>query len=206
MKRLFLFTALAFSTAVMAQDDDVDAAFISQGNFELTGSFFLNFDDSESNNSINRNSFSIGIIPQIGYAINDDLVLGLGTGFTYSEGESENESRTDEFEGYSYTIAPYIKKYFSLTETFALDIQGELSYSYSEQEGLLDLSSDRFFIGLRPAVNYKINRNLALRAQIGSLGYSLLENKVRGQEIFSRNNFGLSLNAEDVNFGLTYFF
>jgi hypothetical protein len=108
------------------------------------------------------------VVPQLGYAIKEDMVIGLGIGYGASASETENAM---DFEGNTFIIAPYTKKYISLSECFALNLHAEVSYATKDCESSGETSTaETFFIGLRPGVSYRMNPKFVLQAQIGSLG------------------------------------
>ncbi len=214
MKQIILLAALLVAAASVAQTES--PTFITSGTYELTGSLNLRFSDFERTQQnvgvVNTSKrTNIGFAPQLGYALKDNLVLGLGLSYQYSKDESGSETSSDEFNRSQYGIATYLKKYFSVNEKLALNLQGEVRYSWADLNGRslvinADNSSNQIFVGFRPGVAYRINNRFAMQAQLGALGYFRNSNKFDSDFESTTNGFELSLNAQDFNFGLTYFF
>lgn len=206
MKKILFFLMLSVTAISFAQEESL--LFISKGTFELSGSFSINALDSEQEAGISsRQSFSLTVSPQLGVAISDDFILGLGLGFNYAESELTDGDFNNEFNARRYSIAPYAKKYFSITKSFAFNIQGEINYSFRDSN--IDpsgLNSRDWFIGFRPGLNFRLNDKFALQAQLGTLGYSRSINALDTNNESSTNNFGFNLSTEQLNFGLLFFF
>ena len=202
MKQLStLIIASLLSITAFSQENSNDDNFISKGTFELTGGFSLSTTDYENTlSNIDGRSLSLSLFPEIGYAISDDLVLGTRVGLTYSENElSGGNNQISRF----YSFAPYLKKYFSISDRFAIDIQGEVEYTITNNSE--DSEGDIIAIGMRPGLNYRFNKSLGFSAQIGFLGYQSRNDENEFDESKS-SRFNASLNASDFRVALTYFF
>ncbi|MDP5100988.1 MAG: autotransporter outer membrane beta-barrel domain-containing protein [Nonlabens sp.] len=222
MKKIIFSITLLIAAISLAQTES--PSFITSGTYELIGSINVGFSDSERTEQnvgvVNTSTrTNIGFAPQLGYALKDNLVLGLGLSYQYSKGESFSETSSDDFNASQYGIATYLKKYFSINEKLALSLQGEVRYSWSEsdqdrnftQPGVTPLfnsesSSNQLFVGFRPGIAYRINNRFAMQAQLGALGYFRNSNKFDNDFESTANVFELSLNTQDFNLGLTYFF
>ncbi|AGC76885.1 opacity protein-like surface antigen [Nonlabens dokdonensis] len=203
---IYLFTFLL--TAITAAQEET-TSFINRGGYELNGS--LSFSTSKINRENGFQSESRGTLiifrPQLGYAVKNDFVLGLGLGFSYSESRNETANVDDINSSTSYAITPFVKKYFNISKNFAFNLQGEIGYSLSSinstNNQLEDNSSNEISLGIRPGISYRINEKLALQSQIGFLGYSQgnLDN-----DDTTVSSFNVSLNAQDFTIGISYFF
>lgn len=222
MFRFIPFILLFTTLTAVAQTEK--PSFINLGSYELTGSLNVGFTDSEgTEQNVGVMSTSsrtiIGFAPQLGYALKDNLVLGIGLSYQYTKDKSFSVDSRNDFNASQYGIATYLKKYFSVNEKLALSLQGEVSYSWNDsnqdnsisQPGVTptfnsETSSNQIFVGFRPGIAYRMNNRFALQAQLGSLGYFRSSNE--GSEGFesTANGFNLSLNTQDFNLGLTYFF
>ncbi len=204
MKQLSTFLlASLLSFSLIAQDDTADTNFISKGTFELTGG--INFRTTNFENEdlgVEDDVFSIGLFPELGYAINDDLVLGSRLGFSYFENKRDN---TDELITRYFSIAAFAKKYFPITEKFAFDLQGEFELATSNDN--FDAETDIISIGIRPGLNYRLSPSLGFSAEVGFVRY---RSEKRESELEFQNSesqgFIASLNASDFRVALTYFF
>ena len=76
--------------------------------------------------------------------------------------------------------------------------------NYNSQETGPDVKVNTFTIAVAPGVNYFVSDAFALRATVGSLGYTSAKADTDGAESVSQ--FGLNLNLSNINFGMTYKF
>ncbi|CAM1339645.1 outer membrane beta-barrel protein [Tenacibaculum aestuarii] len=208
MKKLLLCTMLfAFSLANAQEKKDNEKLTIEKGTWYTAGNFSIGKSSNEFEGSPETSKyFSFNFSPKVGYTINDNLIIGLGVGYGYSKSESGNGIG----KGNSYQIFPYIKKHFPLGKKLTISLQGEFSYNYSEfSDNSLpnpnERNSNQYFIGIRPGMTYFLNKNIALEANIGSLGYSktdLNENNFPDRE---SDTFQFNINSTDLMFGLSYY-
>ncbi|MGB5982613.1 MAG: outer membrane beta-barrel protein [Nonlabens sp.] len=204
MKKL-LTTLLCSAIAglAFAQDDTDQSSFISQGTFELTGGISLNYSDFEDRNSDRESdNYGFSLFPELGYAINDDLVLGLQLGFNYNEGNTTGDFDNTNINR-SYSFTPLIKKYFLISDRFAFDLQGEVGYRISNNNR--DVERTEWSAGVRPGLNYRLSESLGFSTQIGFLGYRNRDSEADFDDSKSQS-FNLNLNSSDFRVALTYFF
>ncbi len=219
MKKI-LFAFALFSAGVFTTQGQTDDKFtIEKGTWNLTGSvaFGLRNDDMESSDTSRTSDYSSFLLrPSAGYAVGNNLVVGLGIAYenrdeesTYVSGGSVSES---ELKTNTYGIFPYVRKYFGLSQNLALSLQGEVGYSRSEIEhtsggisNLTDVERDAFFFGIRPGLTFFLSKRFALETNLGSLGYTMTNSKNDDSESDS-NRFSLNLNPSDLFFGLSYYF
>lgn len=203
MKNLLLIAVFFAAVATSHAQDDAENVFITKGTYELGGSFSLGFNKSEIKDVDSENqNFFMNISPNLGYAIKDNLLIGLRTGFNYSEATRSFDGNLD-FATRGYSFAPYLKKYFSITEKFAFSLQGEAGLGFASSD---DRRSTQLQIGVRPGLNYRLSNRLAFNTQIGFLGYN--NEKTEGDNGFERNSnrFNVTLNNADFLVGINYFF
>lgn len=214
MKKLSTILVLLFTTLIFAQEKE-DNTFIEKGVWSLEGDFSVNTRQNENfyeNNKTSRDVFSFGIAPKIGYAISDDLILGLGIGYNYSKSDVEHDQALIVYlsKSNSLSIFPYIKKFIPVTEKFAFHLQGEASYStgsitYEDNDTIDTYDSDHesYFVGIRPGINYKLTNNILIQASFGSLGYDYVTQESDSTERSKASSFGLNLSSSSLFFGMT---
>lgn len=202
MKQLSTFIiAGLLSITAFSQEDSTNENFISKGTFELTGGISFNTNNFENEDiGFEADNLALGLSPELGYAISNDLVVGTRLGFFYNENGTEN---TTEFVSRTYSVAAYLKKYFPVTEKFALDLQGEVEYDISNNNQ--DSEIDVLSVGLRPGLNYRLTDSLGFSAEIGFFGYRYQKSD-RDFDNSTSRGFNASLNASDFRVALTYFF
>lgn len=232
MKNGILFSVLICSLTVIAQDPDEEKLIIEKGTWNVGGNLSVTFSDNENafnqqENLNNSKNFNITIVPNIGYAIGKNLMLGANVGVGFGTGDSS--SRTGGFpdnqfsaesESTSWNIAPYVRAFLPVGKRTAFYVQGEVGYSTSknssssEQNGFINTNESRntgYSAGLRPGLTYFMTNRLALETQLGFLGYSTntFESKDENDTVSGtseNSNFGFNFNPSQIFFGLSYYF
>lgn len=210
MRKLFTLLLLTFTTLLSAQENE-DLFKIEKGTWVVEGSFSLfteNIESTSESNSTNDNvNFSIS--PRIGYTLSDNLVLGLGLSYSYLKFETSREGNliNSVRETNSISFTPYLKKFFPLSENFALNLQAETSYTRGNSETTNssfqnESDIDSFFIGLRPGVNYSISDSFLLQASFGSLGYTNSRTETNDVNVQKSNAFRFNLGTSSLFFGV----
>lgn len=225
MKNIILILTLFTCTVSFSQKKKGDFL-IKKKTTEITGDISLLIGDDNYNSETfysgsERQTFSLSFSPNFGYAIKDNLIVGIGAryGHSYSkqifydEEFSENKSNSN-----LYSVFPYIKKYFPLGKKVALSLRGEIGYSHLDQEyygyspdALVVITSnkhDDYFIGLRPGVNLFITPKIMLKANLGYIGYTTSERiyNIGNENEREHNNkeFNFLLNSTQFSAGLTF--
>lgn len=215
MKKLLALFLLA-NASLFAQQDKENFSTIEKGTWTIGGQMsFQSFKENLNFNSNDqeRKTTQFSINPNASYAISENLLLGGIIGYTYNKAESGNPFTPNSTIN-NYRIGTYLKKYISIINNFAFNVQTELNYIYSKLEFDSDDfgSSNTFDIGFRPGLSLFLNNNFALETQIGFLGYSYSNtnrqnNNVPGGIVDgSSSSFNFNLNAANLFFGVTYFF
>lgn len=214
MKKLLIITFLLTFGIIIGQEKEENLN-IQKGTWNLGGTFSLNNSNSEFNANTSKNEndqFYIGFYPRVGYAINNNLIIGLGLGYEYRDFKTyysgiENYNSNQN----TLVVFPYIKKYFNLTEKFSFHLQGEfrVSKSWTDSKDLININSNEtsniLFVGIRPGITYFLTKKFALETSIGTLGYSTGKNEIdNGEGKF--NSFDLNFNSNNLLFGLSYYF
>lgn len=208
MKTNLIIALLFVSSTVISQNSE-EKFKISKNQWILGGTIGFNYQNSENPSSVNQKlkSNSFNVRPEIGYAIGDNLVIGITSGYGY--GNSKGEDPNFENKRNTYALASYIRKYFSVNKKLAFNLQGEISYSQSKQtiqqtNDLTNYSGKGFFIGIRPGITYGLSDKILLQTNFGSLGYSNSKSTNNSQETSKSNSFGLNLSTSDVYFGVLF--
>ncbi|MCF2876257.1 MULTISPECIES: outer membrane beta-barrel protein [unclassified Tenacibaculum] len=216
MKKLLLCTMLfALSFAYGQESDEKEKLIIKKGTWYVNGGFSIYTNNSTNDFSSNVNkseSLNFNISPKIGYSITNNLIIGLGIGYGYNKHENNPASSNSIIKNKSYSIFPYIKKYFSLGKKLAFSLHGEFRYTHSKYENHTSLNnvsfnkSNDYFVGIRPGVTYFLNNKIALEANIGALGYTrTIHKSPLNTFTHTIDNFNFNLNSSNLNFGLSYY-
>ncbi|WP_372754628.1 outer membrane beta-barrel protein [Mariniflexile sp.] len=211
MKTPLIIALLLVSTFTFAQNSE-EKFEIPKNQWIVGGLINFSSQNYESQNEdydSDSNQTSFFIKPDIGYAIDSNLVIGLMPGFNILN--SKREGSNEEYKSNGFSIAPYIRKYFAISNNFALNVQGEFMYSYQKSENKyansvtnITSESDRnsIFIGVRPGLTYSLTNKIYLNANLGSIGY-YSDKSENDEGITSKlNNFNFNFSTSDLSFGV----
>ncbi len=216
MKKITIFLCMLAIGFVNAQNNDQnsssDKLTFKKGTSLINGGLFFNSTKIETTSTLEQEDtrFGIGINSSYGYAISDNLFLGLGLGYTRNKRENDVPgSPVQETISNTFRVFPYARYYKGIGKNLALFVQGEAQFSTSKTEnnGEDFIETDSFFIGVRPGITFTISKCLALETSIGALGYtsSNLENFQSNVES-DTGSFDFSFNTSNLIFGLMYYF
>ncbi len=227
MKKVLLLVTVLAAGSVFAQDSKDEKFEIEKGSWNLGGDLSFRFADSDESTqtrfSESENS-SIAVFPNVGYAVGKNLITGLSLGYGYSKTESLNaQDGFEEFRGsgdrHTWTIAPYVRKFFPIGKKAAFYAQAEAGYSRSKAENeddntnltLNETTSKTYFFGLRPGLSYFVSNSLALETRLGFLGYTKTDVDFESdtgtpEGSASTDSIEFSLDSSNIFFGLTYYF
>lgn len=222
MKNIILFLTVLACTLSFSQQQK-SSFLIKKKTTEITGDISLWNNNDESENEFgtyDSQSFHLSFSPNYGYAIKDNLVIGVGAGYSHSFSKSKNyddDSSERNYYNNEYSVFPYVKKYFPIGKKVAFSLRGELRYShnhykheYSNSNLLNDSTnkSNEYFIGLRPGISLFVTKKILLKANLGSVGYSNIDGKNNiGEEEeseYTSKRFNFSLNSTQFTAGLTF--
>jgi len=188
----------------------------SQGSVVISGAFGVS--KSTQDNAAEINKFNINIAPSVGYFVSNGLELGAAVGFSHtaadqlsydSSGFGTYETTTNTF-----TFAPYITKYFMLSEKVAFT--GHAFAALSAGTGKVNFDSDfspnadlklsGVQVAVAPGISFFPTEKIGIGARFGSLGYSEFSFKPEGGTDSSKSStFGLDLNATTLALGFSYY-
>ncbi|SNR39549.1 outer membrane beta-barrel protein [Lutibacter flavus] len=215
MKKLLIIGLLVTFGISFGQEKEENSN-VQKGTWNLGGNFTLNNSSSEINNNSSNtenNQFYVGFYPRVGYAINNNLIIGIGIGYEYHNNKnyySETESYNSDQNG--IVVFPYIKKYFNVNEKFSFHLQGEfrVSKSWNDNNSSINFNSyeennSSLFVGIRPGITFFLTEKIVLETSIGALGYSTGKNESNNRE-GKFNSFNFNFNSNNLLLGLSYFF
>ena len=218
MKKYIYILCLFTFISAHAQDDTTqdqtttDKLTFAKGSNLLNAGLFFNTRKIDNNLGAQEERFIFGANTAYGYAINDNLFIGLGLGYVNRTTDFfDNFGDTTERKNYEFNIFPYIRYYKGIGKRLAIFGQGEVLYSTGKEEvnGMETLELNTFFVGIRPGLTYMLSKNFALEITVGAIGYTSrnVENSMGIDPVESdTNEFGVLLNFEDLIFGLSYYF
>ena len=151
----------------------------------------------------NSNS-SLTLMPEAGYALDDNLAVGIAFGYNETskdveEGE-EGHKVTVSQKNKKFVINPYLRYTFLKLDKVNVFVDGGLEYVHSDKAGA---KNNSFGIGVRPGVAVNLNDKLSFVTHFGWLGYKNSKDDHEGAK--AANTFGLNLSSK-VSFGVYYNF
>lgn len=215
MKKIVFALSLLITSICFGQDEKFT---IRKGTWSLEGSIFVNtfneerFDDSNQT----RDNTSFSLSPYIGYAIKDNLILGIGFRYSYGKTEDRITIFQDNIntirKNHYYEFMPYMKKFFPVSNQFAFHLLGETGFGFSRNEienrdntFEQKAESTQFFIGVRPGINYKLSDWFLLQANLGFLGYNSINSQIDGSDSSKSRSFTFNLSS-NISFGINILF
>lgn len=154
----------------------------------FTGFSFKSFDNKTKETTL-------GIAPEAGYFIQDNLAVGLGAFYTHSKTKLDGAGSVALN---TFGFNPYARYYFLGSGNFRLYTQLDVRYASGKFDTAGAKSQSVFGVGIKPGVSYSLSRSIAITATYGNLGYEKVKN--------SYDKFGLNLDSSSLNFGFSVAF
>lgn len=187
MKKLLLGAAFAVFALTTTNAQDDDSMGFEKSDLYVSGTVgFVSASGGASDGT------AYNFSPSVGYFLTENIALEANLSFGDAGGDDSGSFGFGA--GARYFLAPASQ--FSLTLGAGLN--------YNSQETGPDVKVNTFTIAVAPGVNYFVSDAFALRATVGSLGYTSAKADTDGAESVSQ--FGLNLNLSNINFGMTYKF
>jgi len=217
MKKLLLTGAVALFGLSNAQ--------INRGAVYISGQ--VNYLKNEDKNT-NESTQEFKALPSVGVFVAPNFAIGASWGFSHSKRVSHqlymNGSFISEVEFTTkepaFTIAPFARKYFTLsdklyffgqleipvklgtTETEARSKATDVAYGYIyEDTQSADYKFTSVGVNIKPGLDYFITKNWSIEATIGEFGYERFKYK-DFDKATNTSKFGLNLSS--VSFGVKY--
>lgn len=171
-------------TSVMLPSQMVDGAIAPISTNMTTGFNFSKVGDLKTT--------TVGIAPEFGYFLTDNIVLGIAAGYTHrSVKEAGTTTSTN-----AWGVNGYARYYWHVSDRLGVFLQPGVLYS-SDKIGDND-ATHVFYAGIKPGLDYKLSEKFDIVSTFGNLGYVDYGN--------SMNSFELNLNMTTLNIALVYVF
>ncbi|MDR2920710.1 MAG: porin family protein [Tannerella sp.] len=132
---------------------------------------------------------TVKFLPEVGYAISDKWAVGGVLGYTHTEVDDYDATKT-------YKFAPYARFSFYRTDLVRLFVDGGFSV-YSSKVGKGDTNTT-FSTGFEPGVALNLSKRVSLVTKFGFFGYREYSD--------DHDAFGLNLDGNTLTFGVYYSF
>ncbi|WP_106917556.1 outer membrane beta-barrel protein [Chryseobacterium aurantiacum] len=171
----------------------------------------------------------VKVIPTVGYFIDANLAIGLGLGYKSTDGKykigdsSISTVLTTKESDNAFVVAPFIRKYWSLSDKLYFFGQLQVPLEFGEEKVVLnsdgvEMGIDPLLfnsfsgknnytaigVNIQPGFDYFLNKNWSIEATIGEFGYNTHKRDIDGAKRVNDYKFGLNLSS--VTFGVKYVF
>ncbi len=197
MKKLFLMAAMMVATlAANAQ------VYVGGGiNFSSSKPAYVKVDGGSEPDATTK----FGILPEVGYKLDDKLSVGIALGYEHSK---QGDVKTNGF-----SIAPYARYTFVKWNNIGLFGEAQFAYSNKKETESVDMGdgktmdvdkkSNGWSLGVRPGISIDLNEKLTFITKFGWLGYkSEKPSDAKGQKASS--DFGFDVDATNLQFSLLF--
>lgn len=209
MKKLLLSIVIALGAMTISAQE--------AGSIWIGGTLGGNY--SNPNSSIkDRTIMSFNVNPEIGYILTENIGIGLRVGYNYGRDVATYETTSngeisDKTYTRSYSVSPFVRTTFlkGSLGAFFVDAGGSIGYSKikdayrdSEYPAYNEEKSSKmnlYNLGISPGVAVNVLPNFSFIGKFGFLGYT----HSRGKG-YTSNNYGLSLDLDDITFGAVFTF
>ena len=207
MKKKVITMSLLFFYSFSYGQEEIEKFEIKKGSWILGGNVNYSYDKNTSGTSSSTEiketkGTSFEIVPEIGYAVSKNLIIGLEMSYGGSKPDvPEFENPETTFFG----ISPFVTKYYPVNQKLAISLQtkmiflkGEIDQKYSSR----DYSS--FSIGIQPGLIYSLGKRISFKTTLGFLGYVSTKSKDTYEYLFSSPEIRETENSKfNFNFGLS---
>lgn len=140
------------------------------------------------------NETSIGLLPEVGYTLNDNWAIGtvIGWNYHYNDGGKYN----------GLEVAPYARYTFLKFDNVNLFLDGGFGFYTGKVKGFDAINE--WEVGVKPGVAVNLTDKLSFVTHLGFLGYRKSDNGALG--VFGNEGFGCTLNGNALTFGLYFNF
>ncbi|MBV8254436.1 MAG: outer membrane beta-barrel protein [Chitinophaga sp.] len=190
MKKLIVMAAVALFGTQVAK------AQISKGDILLGGNVNVTAHSDKAKDADKKNTTtSFGISPKVGYALNNNWVVGVfaGTNFGFAKDINDNKAKT-----FSINPGIFVRNYQMLGQSkFAFFAEGNASYGFGSTK-LNDVkqgSFNSFNVNVQPGIAYFVTKRFMIEGMFGGASYNWKQDK--------NELSGAKHNYSDFNFNFT---
>lgn len=203
MHRLFI-TFIGLFSFILVQAQLTDA-----GNFMVGTSFGLStatstfIQDQSEGEGPSSTLFSIS--PKVGYFVIDNLGLGVGMDYTFSEVREPNEDRTKDSD---LLFGPFARFYLPISDDIAFFLEGNFGFGNSSDNlniagEVRNINTNIFAVGFGPGLTVFSNESLGISAifkyNYARSDFDIEIGGVKQETITKTNQF-------DISVGVSFYF
>lgn len=142
------------------------------------------------------------LLPEVGYNFNNSWAVGTTIGF--GKGNPMNNGDEASLRNF-FTVKPYAR--YTFLHTKYVNVFGDLGIGYTHYnhaDASTPKSINAWEAGIRPGVSVNLSSKLSFVAHVGLLGWQ--QAKYADTSKGKTTDWGLSLNGNNLTFGLYYNF
>jgi hypothetical protein len=183
------------------------SAQLKKGEAMLGGTLGFNSTTSDAGpNTLESKATTITIVPELGFGIGSNWVLGFGAGFAHNKQKNEDGFFNVEQSANVFTGSIFIRKAHHISERFGIFGQADAAYGSGKVEqtnGTTTVERDITSLGfsLKPGAYFRASRRFIIETSIGGIEYLETKIKREGGTVENRNrSFEITL-ASSLNLG-----
>lgn len=195
MKKLFFTLVISLSTIIAVNAQEI-------GQFWMGGSFGF-----WSSKEYGEKVTSFQLMPEIGYALDDNMGIGVRLGYLSKEGiEIDYDSRGNQYfekeRKNVFVISPFVRWAFLKGHFGGMFLDSGLGYAYLTKDDS-DYTEQEFEVGIRPGVAINVSQSVSITGKFGFIGFK--HNKQGYGGDYNRytytNSFGIDLDMSQFLVG-----
>jgi hypothetical protein len=193
MKKLFTLSLIVFAYTFQV------SAQLKKGEVALGGTLSFNSATSDAGpNTAEYKATSISIMPQLGFGIGGNWILGFGAGFTDYKEKSTGGLYGSEQTADIYTGGIFARKSFPIGERFGIFGQADAAYDagkgeYESGSSVSKQEFKRINLSVSPGAYLRASRRFIIETSIGGISYTQVKNKIDGGQENKSRSFDITL-------------
>lgn len=194
MKKLFLTLSAAVALTFAANAQTEKGKTILGGNVSYD---YTNIKD------VDGNVQSFSILPSVGVFVSDNVAVGLGFGYAWSQ----NDDGSDKTKLGEFAAAPYARLYKGDGNfKFFGQLSVPMAWGNSKENDTKLASTERYGVELAPGFAYFPTEKIGIEFSVRGLYYQNYTSKPEGGDNVSTNSFGLNANSLAPRIGVQFYF
>ena len=148
---------------------------------------------SSQKNAGDRSETTFTILPEVGYNLNDEWVVGTVIGYV-----SDKWTGVNGISESAFTFNPYARYTYLKAGKVSLFVDGGVDFTTASKADWNELA-----IGLKPGLAVSLSDNISFVSHLGFIGYDVLN---PDGDDNNTSKFGLDLSGNNLTFGLYFNF
>ncbi|MEC3880405.1 outer membrane beta-barrel protein [Parapedobacter sp. 10938] len=152
---------------------------------------------------VDGNTQSFSIIPSVGVFVNDNVAVGLGIGYAWSQ----DDDGTDKVQSGEFSAAPFARLYKGDGNfKFFGQLSVPMGWGTSKANGDKIASAERYGVELAPGFAFFPTEKIGIEFSVKGLYYQNTTVTPEGGDGVSSNSFGLDASSFAPRIGIQFYF